>query len=339
MSTLKFIRFLVCALILLWASAITRSEVTLRGVATEGVDCRGLGSWTDDSKSNAVLDFSAFGIVGDAEVKYIEACDSVIMELLPDCRCDFLIRGDSCRLLHVEGRTWRADGAIAIGSSGVCGVSADISRFLSEKYSFEGLVRQTVTAGATAIFACGDTLGGLSVFRIGIDGIARPADGRPAAPVSVNRTYLFQKQSALPVAIVTEYDGNIVSSYVFKPSENAGETLRQQIAHTNQALPLRHLRADNLRPSVGVDRLQPLTEAHRQGCSIVLSGADLSVGFDDSENFTVQVVLCDVAGRMIPASSASEAGVWFKGLPPGYYVLGLTANDRWSGYKFQIPVE
>ena len=319
----------------------------MNGLAVEGAIER------DSVYSEGIFDFSGLQHTGRITARYFGRGDSIVMELMPDCRTDFATDslGDK-KIIRLEGRTWRAEiDSLAIDGFSTHANSASMSVDLSSRFTIHGVYQQKSYSGYTVIFEAGDTLRDVRLLCIDFHGNSKALYGDSlSSSLSLTRCYWFAPDSQWPVAVATNVDSNwggeFQSLYLFPES-------MQSLAHENKSSsptdsPYKNVTfkpLDNPTIARHVTNIPNVMRSLRSDTSdgftaddiqTFINGNQLIIHHRDGDEAT-DFILCDLLGRTIPASTSVGNQITFYHLPTGDYILSYTINGERQSHKIYIP--
>ena len=311
-----------------------------------------------DSVSEAVVwDFSDAETTGRARLRYVAVGDSMVMEFLPSVRCDFRIHGDSLFLERLEGRTWRAEtGGCPIRPGSVDAGHYHLSRDLAERWIMDGVTASSVADGQTAILQPGDTIRDARLFQITFSGTMHAAGDdygtidSTGQAVRVTRRYWFAPESDYPVAVGQEVAcgaADMAGTYLFPldghpQSDGPARRNAPAMATIGALARMAEGKAGDLAGG-GMSRRSATTTTGASK-SQLWDGKEPEVRVDGqavavnafAETGQVDILLCDVAGRVLDSRRGVTSPVVFGDLRPGEYVVAVECGNRHFAEKISI---
>ncbi len=328
-------------------SAEAESQGVMKLRSLEGLSLDGQ-ALTDSIANGMVWDFSQAQPIGRISARYFSRDDSVVMELMPDCRLDYARSFSAPRLICIEGRTWRiVTDSVPIDGQHISGDTASISMDLSRRLALKGVTRQNLTSGHTVIFEAGDTLRNTILLHIRFDGSSKWLDGDSAMnAVAASRMYWFAGNDPWPVAVGSIVDDRYTSLYIFPKSLNDSQnTPSKEIASYSPYVAIQnhdYLLSRAIARNPGYNREETgapsdLTEELlHAGIQTSVSDSRLTVTVPEGIEVG-KPLLTDILGRVIPPTHRSETQIIFDTLPAGDYIFTVTINSRPLTHKFYIP--
>lgn len=337
-------------------TAVVFFAVSLAGENVIGVQGRSV-AWdaVADSVTGAVVwDFSDAETIGRGQLRYVASGDSMVMEFLPTVRCDFRIQEDSLLLERIEGRTWKAmTGGMVVRPGMREAVSCRLSRNLSEMSMLEGVAECDAFAGHTVILQPGDTIRDARLFQLTFYGRIHAAGddygkidsvGMPASAV---RRYWFAPESDYPVAVSQEVAcgaEDMSGTYLFPLDGHPhgdGQSGRNVPVMAAIGALARNWVGDLVGGRAFRRAATPTTGASN---GQLWDGKEPEVRVDGqavtvnalAETGRVDILLCDVAGRVLDRRRGVTSAVVFDGLRPGEYVIAVECGDRHFAEKISI---
>lgn len=291
----------------------------------------------DSTGVGLMWDFTTSGSEGVVTATYMESGDSLVMEFLPTVRSDFAVKGDTPILTVAEGNRWRfkTDSLRPLNAerdsiAGILGID------LSRRMSVEGVLSKTITGGHRAIVQQGDTICGISLLVIGITGSAAISDSLCRQFASISR-YWLTEGGRYPIAIergVTS--GDEIREYcaaVFPPDQQPeGENdiaADRLFSAVRSAGSIRSPLPGEIKNISGRQRSDGLASdvADRAGQAVITaSGKTIHVAIA-ADGGAADVLLCDVAGRVIESHPGVTDGISIDGLPPGEYLVSVSGES------------
>lgn len=335
------IRNLLIILILL-AFVQGRTEnriVRLPGSIVETVSADSVGS-------RVVWDFSRHSILGQCALQYVFQGDSAVMELLPEFRSDYSISGDSICLAAMEGRTWRClTDTLSMLPHYNGPASGSLSINLSRKFDIKGNAGESVSYGHTVITAPGDTVTDVRLLTLSFSGELTEATAdslvrtHASGHVEAERRYWIAGGAAYPLA--TDWrlvlpDGTTDSRiYVFPSAVQASEA---DLANAPKS-PAARASADRQikkQPDYGIEKNKhggPRFEEIRPKINATDNTVIITLGAGSA---SADILLCDIAGRVIEARRGVELQTIFAGLVPGEYLVSILMGETRTTEKIII---
>lgn len=320
----------------MWAS-VQISRIT--GSAIEALAA------ADSADSIKVWDFSSCQTLGRASLQYIAKGDSVVMELLPELRSDFKVRGDSLWLTALEGRSWRClTDTVRILPLSSDSTESTLSFHLSRRFMIEGIMEYNVSSGHSVIIHPGDTITGVRLLTLSFSGhVSREEDefqekGHVFKKITAERRYWIYNGSVWPIATDCRLHVcgviYINKAYLFPPEEHP----QQSVSANAIASPLVHgtvmpgnRSADltdhaSFSDDISTEELNPVISV--DGYSVTVA---LASGMGQSD-----ILLCDIAGRVLESHKRVELGTSFHGLRPGEYLISVSCGRTRVTEKISI---
>lgn len=317
----------IASFLILAAASVVTAQI--RSATIHGWEISGIPE-ADSAGNNVTWDFTTAEVVGKISGGYMASGDTLIMEALPHVRSDYAISGGSVRLIAVEGRRWRCSlDSILLGQNASDSLKGILGIDLSQRLSVEGVACQTLSNGHRAITAPGDTLTDVSVVEMTFRGVMITTDSvRMQAHAS--KRYWLSAATRCPIAIETSasIEGCISEcrAYLFPPGENA--SVAEGMPST------RIFRAADFGPApvYGLKHYGETDRGDSRHAPVGLGDGNADITVSDNEiEITVapeaapaEVVLCDIAGRVIEAHAGVAVSIPTSALPPGEYLVSVS---------------
>ena len=289
----------------------------------------------DSVGDSRLWDFSSASFAGRMSVGYTTSGDTLLMELLPSVRSDFAIYGDSIWLTALEGRRWKCTlDSILLGGNSSDSVTGTLGIDLSQRLAVDGVARQTLSKGHRAVMAPGDTLAGISLFTLAINGRNALTDTLQR-PFEVQIRYWLAETESAPIAIErSAYFGFGIREYyacIFPPgqqqqyeTDSVGGKIVKAVRSTgayNGGIQDLIAKKNTESPAKAIP-----TPAGACNADVRTDGTKIRVVLSP-DVATADVVLCDIAGRVIESHAGVADSVSFDGLPPGDYLVSVSGTD------------
>ncbi|MDE5786722.1 MAG: hypothetical protein K2H98_09335 [Duncaniella sp.] len=297
------------------------------------------------------VDVTRLEVSGEFEIQYCFLSDSVFCEQRPDSRREYLVAGDTLRLLTTESYeiiiheteppVWMA----AMPTSGV--IARTVLRHQREHYAGRGVMSQGVRGLCDVVIAPGDTLHDVTVHSVRTEcRYSRPQliDALPVdAPV--DSSMIFVEEITSWYARGCRYP--VIQSWSSVVTDTAGTELygaRASAVVTPDGMPY---------DADGVSGLNDGSEGGAEGypaavgypnsatydpsrLSVEASGGDVHISYEAGGDMEIEMVLADIQGhvyaacarRRVSAGQTYDFHVSRTALPPGDYVLYICNGDE-----------
>lgn len=307
------------------ASVVTAQ---IRSAAIHGWEISGIPE-ADSAGNNVTWDFTTAEVLGKISGGYISSGDTLIMEALPQVRSDYAVSGGSVRLIAVEGRRWRCTlDSILLGQNASDSLKGILGIDLSQRLSVEGVACQTLSNGHRAIMAPGDTLTDVSIVEMTFRGVMITTDSVRMQAHASKRYWLSAARCPIAIETSASIEGCISEcrTYLFPPGENA--SVAEGMPST------RIFRAAGFGPApvYGLKHYGVADCGDSRHAPVGLGDGNAYITVSDNEiEITVapeaapaEVVLCDIAGRVIEAHAGVAVSIPTSALPPGEYLVSVS---------------
>ena len=290
------------------------------------------------SESN-VRDFSGSDKISQARLQYFIMRDSVVMELLPVLRSDYLISSDSVWLTTMEGSSWKFNVDSLSMNQSVNRVRGLASSNLSRKFNLEGLYRRKVAQNQTVILEPGDTVRNAKYIEQIIDcasvepSIAESQTER----ANITRRYWFAENSIYPIAvelsIKTPWTYNQQYTYIFPLNEHPVSPTKNDEPKNISTKSLYNVQNSDFAEN---DTRMLYGELPFKFDSTEIDAYDGNIEIRLPIEEDVDVMLCDVAGRVIESRNAVRLQTSFCNLTNGVYLVSVSGANWRATYKISI---
>ena len=284
----------------------------------------------DAASESNVRDFSESDKISQAGLKYFTRGDSVVMELLPVLRSDYLISSDSVWLTTMEGSSWKFNVDSLSMNQSVARVRGLASSNLSRKFYLDGVCLRELAQNQTVILEPGDTIRNAKYLEHTIDcssvepSIAEAQTQR----VKVTRRYWFAENSIYPIAVELDINAPWVENqqytYIFPLYKHPVRSIMNDEPEQISPKSLYNVQNSGF---ADYDSRMSYGELPFEFNSIEIDTYDGNVEIHLPNEEEVDVILCDVAGRVLESQFGVRLQTSFSNLTDGAYLISISGRN------------
>ena len=252
------------------------------------------------------------------------------MELLPVLRSDYLISSDSVWLTTMEGFSWKFNVDSLSMNQSVNRVRGLASSNLSRKFNLDGVCLRKLAQNQTVILEPGDTIRNAKYLEHTIDcsSVESSIAEAQTQRVKVTRRYWFAEHSIYPIAVELDINAPWVENqqytYIFPLYEHP---VRSTMNDEPEQISPKSLYNVQNSGFADYDSRVSYGELPFEFNSIEIDTYDGNVEIHLPNEEEVDIMLCDVAGRVLESQYGVRLQTSFSNLTDGTYLISISGRN------------